>query len=221
MVFFKLCCCERVVGVTAGQNSALTTGKSTSHHGNPVLWTWLDRRLLFKRLLQTCKMRDLYTLTFFFYARIAEKEQLPVFSVKHCCNESIQCGSYVPEGPAQVGIENTYGQLYLHITRESSWNPNSITLELDRSSPVLSTSSILPSPSALCACVRARKNSARISEIQWKPLIMIILGPVLFDNNNRLITLSRGYKNLRYLTQFIVTTFYMYKKQQNLFKKLV
>jgi hypothetical protein len=42
---------------------------------------------------------------------------------------------------------------------------------------------------------------------------MITLGPTLFDNNNRLITLSGGYKNLDYLTQFIVTTFYMYKKQ--------
>ena len=41
--------------------------------------------------------------------------------------------------------------------------------------------------------------------IQWKPLIMITLGLVLFDNNNRLITLSGGYKNLHYLTQFIVT----------------
>ena len=49
--------------------------------------------------------------------------------------------------------------------------------------------------------------------IQWKPLIMITLGPALFDNNNWLITLSGGYKNLHYLTQFIVTTFYMYKKQ--------
>jgi hypothetical protein len=54
--------------------------------------------------------------------------------------------------------------------------------------------------------------------IQWKPLIMITLVPALFDNNNRLITLNRGYKNLHYLTQFIITTFYMYKKQQNLFK---
>ena len=57
--------------------------------------------------------------------------------------------------------------------------------------------------------------------IQWKPLIVITLGPALFDNNNRLITLSGGYKNLHYLTQFIVTIFYMYKKQQNLFKKLM
>jgi hypothetical protein len=47
---------------------------------------------------------------------------------------------------------------------------------------------------------------------------MITLGPALFDYNNRLITLSGGYKNLHYLTQFIVTTFYMCKKQQNLFK---
>jgi hypothetical protein len=53
--------------------------------------------------------------------------------------------------------------------------------------------------------------------IQWKLLIMITLGLTLFDNNNRLITLSGGYKNLHYLTQFIVTTIYMYKKQQNLF----
>jgi hypothetical protein len=49
---------------------------------------------------------------------------------------------------------------------------------------------------------------------------MTTLGPALFDNNNRLITLSGGYKHLHYLTQFIVT-FYMYKKQQNLFKKLM
>jgi hypothetical protein len=53
--------------------------------------------------------------------------------------------------------------------------------------------------------------------IQWKPLLMITLGPALFYNNNWLITLSGGYKTLHYLTQFIVTTFYMYKKQQNLF----
>jgi hypothetical protein len=31
------------------------------------------------------------------------------------------------------------------------------------------------------------------------------LGLALFDNNNRLITLSGGYKNLHYLIQFIVT----------------
>ena len=55
--------------------------------------------------------------------------------------------------------------------------------------------------------------------IQWKPLIMITLGPALFVNNNRLIKLSGEYKHLHYLTQFIVTTFYKYKKQQNLFKK--
>ena len=43
---------------------------------------------------------------------------------------------------------------------------------------------------------------------------MITLGPARIDNTNRLITLSGGYKNLHYLTQFIVTNFYMYKKQQ-------
>jgi len=55
-------------------------------------------------------------------------------------------------------------------------------------------------------------------QLQWKPLIVITLGPALFYNYNRLITLSGGYKNLHHLTQFIVTTFYMYKKQLNLFK---
>jgi len=49
---------------------------------------------------------------------------------------------------------------------------------------------------------------------------MITLGPTLFYNNNRLITLSGGYKNLHYLTQFIVTTFYMYKSNRIYFKKL-
>jgi hypothetical protein len=47
-------------------------------------------------------------------------------------------------------------------------------------------------------------------EIQLKPLIMIASGPALFDKNNRLITLSGGYKNLHSLTQFIVATFYIY-----------
>ena len=57
--------------------------------------------------------------------------------------------------------------------------------------------------------------------IQWKPLIMITLEPALFDNNNRLITLSGGYKNLYYLTQFIVTTFYMYKNNKIYLNKLM
>ena len=68
---------------------------------------------------------------------------------------------------------------------------------------------------------RMEENRIPKRVLQWKQLIMITLGPALFDNNNRLITLSGGYKNLRYLTQFIVTTFDMYKKQQNLFKKLL
>ena len=67
---------------------------------------------------------------------------------------------------------------------------------------------------------RMEENRIPKRVLQWKQLIMITLGPALFDNNNRLITLSGGYKNLCYLTQFIVTTFDMYKKQQNLFKKL-
>ena len=50
---------------------------------------------------------------------------------------------------------------------------------------------------------------------------MITLGPALFDNNNRLITLSGGYKNLHYLTQFIVTTFYMYKNNKIYLKTYV
>jgi hypothetical protein len=53
-------------------------------------------------------------------------------------------------------------------------------------------------------------NNKGTTYIQWKPLIMITLGPALFDNNNLLITLSGGYKNLHYLSQFIVTTFYVY-----------
>jgi hypothetical protein len=48
---------------------------------------------------------------------------------------------------------------------------------------------------------------------------MITLGHALFDNNNRLITLSGGYKNLHYLTQFIVTNFYMYKNNKIYLKK--
>jgi hypothetical protein len=65
----------------------------------------------------------------------------------------------------------------------------------------------------------AFRNFANASknQLQWKPLIMITLRPALFDKNKRLITLSGGYKNLHYLTEFIVTTFYMYKKHQNLF----
>jgi hypothetical protein len=43
-----------------------------------------------------------------------------------------------------------------------------------------------------------------LRDIQWK-LIIITLGLALFDNNNRLITLSGEYKNLHHLTQFIVT----------------
>jgi hypothetical protein len=48
-------------------------------------------------------------------------------------------------------------------------------------------------------------NSGFIGLIQWKPFIMINLVLALFDDNNRLITLSGGYKNLHYLTQFIFT----------------
>ena len=53
-------------------------------------------------------------------------------------------------------------------------------------------------------CLKMHRNHTHLI-IQWKPLIMITLGLVLFNNNNRLITLSRGYKNLHSLTQFIVT----------------
>jgi hypothetical protein len=53
---------------------------------------------------------------------------------------------------------------------------------------------------------KSTKN-IKTSKLHRKPLIMITLGPALFDNNNRLITLSGGYKNLHYLTQLIVTLF--------------
>jgi len=76
-------------------------------------------------------------------------------------------------------------------------------------------------PEILHHKAKANVQNRKRYTVQWKPLIMITLGPALFDNNNRLIALSRGYKNLHYLTQFIVTTFYMHKKQQNLFKKLM
>jgi hypothetical protein len=58
------------------------------------------------------------------------------------------------------------------------------------------------------------------AHIQWKPLIIITLGPALFDNNNRLITSSGGYKNLHCLTQFIVTTFACIKNNKIYFKNL-
>jgi hypothetical protein len=50
---------------------------------------------------------------------------------------------------------------------------------------------------------------------------MITLGPALFDNNNRLITLSGGYKNFHYLTQFIVINFYVYQNNKICFKTYV
>jgi len=58
--------------------------------------------------------------------------------------------------------------------------------------------------------------------MQWKSLIMITLGLALFDKNNRLITLSGGYKNLHYLTQFIFTLqhFTCIKKNKIYFKNL-
>jgi hypothetical protein len=60
----------------------------------------------------------------------------------------------------------------------------------------------------LLFCAYSKLSSLFLQhKIQWKPLIMITLGPVLFDNNNRLITLSGGYKYLHYLNQFIVTNF--------------
>jgi hypothetical protein len=50
---------------------------------------------------------------------------------------------------------------------------------------------------------------------------MITVRPALFDNNKRLITLSGGYKNLHYLTQFIVTNYYVYKKTKFILKTYV
>jgi hypothetical protein len=48
--------------------------------------------------------------------------------------------------------------------------------------------------------------------IRWKLLIMITLGLALFDNNNRMITLSGGYKNLSLFNSIYCysTTFYNY-----------
>jgi hypothetical protein len=50
---------------------------------------------------------------------------------------------------------------------------------------------------------------------------MITLGPTIFDNNNRLITLSGGYKNLCYLNEFIVTTFTFIKTTTFILKTYV
>jgi hypothetical protein len=52
---------------------------------------------------------------------------------------------------------------------------------------------------------------------------MITLGLTLFANNNLLITLSIGYKNLHYLTQFIVTVqpFTCIKNNNNYLKMYV
>ena len=48
---------------------------------------------------------------------------------------------------------------------------------------------------------------------------MITLGPALFDNNNRLITLNGRYKNLHYLTQLLLQTFTRIKNNKIYFKK--
>jgi hypothetical protein len=50
---------------------------------------------------------------------------------------------------------------------------------------------------------------------------MITLGPALFENNNRLITLSGGYKNLHYLTQFIVKLLHVQKTTKFILKTYV
>jgi hypothetical protein len=70
-------------------------------------------------------------------------------------------------------------------------SPKSV-LAVSNLSPPLRFSSVSPDYS-LCGI------------IQWKPLSMITLEFALFDKNNWLITLSGGYKNLHYLTQFIGT----------------
>jgi hypothetical protein len=57
-------------------------------------------------------------------------------------------------------------------------------------------------------------------DIQGKPLIVITLCPAVFYNNYRLITLSEGYNNWYYLTQIIVTKFYMYKYNKIYFNNL-
>ena len=48
---------------------------------------------------------------------------------------------------------------------------------------------------------------------------MTTLGPTLFDNNNRLITLSGGYKNLHYLTQLLLQPFTCIKNNTIYLKK--
>ena len=57
--------------------------------------------------------------------------------------------------------------------------------------------------------------------VQWKPLIMITLGPTPFANNNRRITLSGGYKTLHYLTNLLLQHFTCIKNNKIYLKNFV
>ena len=78
--------------------------------------------------------------------------------------------SYIPDGPAQVGIKYTYVQLYMY----TQGSPDEIrtpthTRELIGSSttappPVLSPSSILPPPSSHGVIIPAKRNLVLVSK---------------------------------------------------------
>jgi hypothetical protein len=77
--------------------------------------------------------------------------------------------SYVSEGPAQVWIKNTHGQLHMYIQGSPAETPNptykkTVGRSMTNLPPVLSPKSILPPPLPRCTFIPARKTSARLSK---------------------------------------------------------
>jgi hypothetical protein len=70
--------------------------------------------------------------------------------------------SYVPNGPAQFGIEYSYGRQYMYILLGS---PSENQTPKHWSLTVLSPSSILPPPSSHLTLTPATKNWAWVSKI--------------------------------------------------------
>ena len=154
MVFFKLWCCERVCK-SAGRAQFITYAGHTQRHimETLIVWTRLDRRLLCKRLLQTCKIERNVYINPFFHPNCWKKRNC-LFSVS---NTSVTRAYKAvvtfrkarrKSKIAQIGNEYSYGHLYMRVTRESSWNPIPIALERDRPPPVLSPNRIVPPPSS-------------------------------------------------------------------------
>ena len=101
MVFSNYAVANVFVKVPAGHSSTLTRDKQ--RHVTEILYYgpgWTGAFYL-RDYYKLVKLRELYTLTFF-SLEFLQKAQLLVFGVEYRCNESIQCSSYVPEGPAHV-----------------------------------------------------------------------------------------------------------------------